>query len=144
MYIYARFHTKHKHGSELNPAAAPESFHALLNIDYQAQTFSKQKRYFQSWWCKTFTWLHYDVTKDSVFSIEYSQAISAGKLNDVKTNKAAFLEKGSVNWKKSVSERQNITVPQRASSISREKSWCRGNIFKCAHRWKGNESGNVP
>ncbi|KAJ8040279.1 Zinc finger MYM-type protein 1 [Holothuria leucospilota] len=80
----------------------PPGPHQPSEFSFPARTYGKQTRAFQTHWFRSFPWLHYLETNDSVLCHTCITADRQKKLINAKSSEKAFLVEGFCNWKKAL------------------------------------------
>ena len=80
--------------------ALPPSPHQPKGLRFPSRSFGKKsikEHSFRAYWFDSWTWLHYNETKDNVLCHICATAFQKGKLKDSAAD--AFVSKGFTNWK---------------------------------------------
>ncbi|KAJ8020062.1 Zinc finger MYM-type protein 1 [Holothuria leucospilota] len=80
----------------------PPGPHQPSEFNFPVRTYGKQNRAFQTHWFRSFPWLHYLETNDSVLCHTCITADKQKKLINARNLERAFLVEGFCNWKKAL------------------------------------------
>ena len=73
------------------------------NYNFPKKQYSDRSRSCLSSWFDTFTWLHYDFSKDALFCVVCIKHDSIDNLRSCRNKEMAFIKDGFSNWKKATS-----------------------------------------
>ena len=77
--------------------------------------FTNQYCSFNHDWFKHFGWLHYDISRDTVFFFVYIKALSKGQISTGNIE-SAFVKTGFQNWKRALEKDHGLLKHQQPSA----------------------------